>query len=244
MSKFKVLIADNTSSVRQFIRYTLEDHFKDVEFEVATNGKNIQKRVQKTHFDLILYDKDMSLLNGEDMLKWLRGHQALKNTPFIMISGNGEEESIKSAMELGANAYLIKPLLMDPIIEKVKDIFSDFQKDRFDRRKNLRHMAEGEVLLSFNSYLCTGTLLNLSMGGILGLFDKSETLPKILDKVDVDIGLDNKNIIKGVPGQVVRMQAVDTVRGTQQIQVAVMYSDEISAEIKREILNMIASLKS
>ncbi len=64
MNKFKVLIAESTPSVRQFIRYTLEDHFLNLEFEVATNGKNVQKRLENTHYDLILYDKDMPLLDG------------------------------------------------------------------------------------------------------------------------------------------------------------------------------------
>ena len=237
-----MLIADSTASVRQFIRYTLEDHFRSVQFEVATNGKNIQRRIEMTHFDLILYDKDMTLLSGEDMLKWLRSHQALKNTPFIMISGDRDEESISRSIALGANDYLIKPLLMDPLIEKVKDIFSDFGKDKFDRRKNSRHSPHGEVLLSFNSRLCAGILINMSMGGILGTFDRDETLPQILDRVDVDIGLDNKNILKGVAGHVVRIQVVDSFIGTQQIQIAVMFTDEVGVEMKKELLNMVSSL--
>jgi len=78
MNKLRVLIADSTPSVRQFIRYGLEDHFKNIEFEMANNGKNIQKRLEAAHYDLILYDRDLPLLKGDEFLQWLKNHETLK----------------------------------------------------------------------------------------------------------------------------------------------------------------------
>ena len=109
MTRFRVLIADRTSSVRQFIRNTLQDHFRNLDFEVATNGKNVMKRIEGAPYNLILYDRDMPLLNGEDLLKWIRGHQTLRGTAVIMLAGLGDEESIRRAAALGVNGYLIKP---------------------------------------------------------------------------------------------------------------------------------------
>jgi len=134
MNKLKVLIADNTPSVRQFIRYTLENHFNNMEFEVANNGKNIQKRLETTRFDLIIYDRDMPLLNGDELLGWLRSHESLKSIPFIMVSGDRSEEVIRKIIALGADACLVKPLLMATLVNKVKEMCNKFDKSKSDIR--------------------------------------------------------------------------------------------------------------
>jgi DNA-binding response OmpR family regulator len=243
MDKFKVLIADSTASVRQFIRYTLEDHFPNIEFEVATNGKNIQKRLESTHFDLILYDREMPMLNGEELLKWLRNHDTLKNIPFIMISSDRDEESLKRAVQLGADAYLIKPLLMDSLVSKVREIFSKFDKTKFDRRKYERYRIQGNVLLEFDSRSCRGTLLNISMGGLLGAFNKNDTLPQILNKVSVSLEVENRRKIEGVWGHIVRIQVVDSFIDPEQIQFAVKFTETLSVEKKKELSEFISSLR-
>lgn len=124
MARLRVLIADRTSSVRQFIRYTLQDHFSNLDFEVATNGKNVMKRIEAAPFDLILYDRDMPLLNGEDLLTWVRAHESLSGTAFIMLSGFGDEESIHRAAAMGVNGYLIKPLTQEVLINSVRKILA------------------------------------------------------------------------------------------------------------------------
>ncbi len=242
MNKLRVLIADSTPSVRQFIRYTLEDHFKNIEFEVASNGKNVQKRLEATHYDLILYDRDLPLLNGDELLDWLRNNQTLKNIPFIMISGDRSEESLRKVIELGADACLVKPLLMAPLINKVREIFNKFEKNKSDRRKHERSREQGTVYLKFDPQQCRGLLLNISEGGMLSVFDREGPLPVILDRVGISIETDNKKRIEGLEGEIVRIQVVDTLSGPRHIQVAVKFMEDMIAEKKRQLAEFIASL--
>lgn len=244
MNKCKVLIADNTPSVRQFIRYSLQDHFRDLEFEVATNGKNIKKRLEDTHFDLILYDRDMPMLSGDELLKWLRSHDTLKNISFIMISGDRDEKSLQSAIDHGADAYLIKPLLMDPLINKVREIFNTLEKKTFDRRKYKRFKGQGEVFLRFHSGQNSGMLINISMGGLLCMFGLEGPLPQILDNVAIDVQIAHKKKVEGLEGEIVRITVVDMFSGPKHIQFGIKFPEEISVEKTRWLMDLVTSLKS
>jgi DNA-binding response OmpR family regulator len=122
MNRMKVLIAESNTSVRQFIRYTLQEHFPHFHFEVATNGKNIKKRVETAHFDLIIYEKEMPMLGGDEFLKWRKDHPRLSAVPVVIMSVDRREEDLIASIKLGANAYLIKPLLMEHLVSNVRAI--------------------------------------------------------------------------------------------------------------------------
>ena len=243
MNKLRILIADSTPSVRQFIRYTLENHFRNIEFEVANSGKNIQKRLEADPCDLVLCDRDLPLLNGDELLEWLRSHETLKNIPFIMISADRSEESLRKVIELGADACLVKPLLMDSLVSKVRDIFNKFEKNKSDRRKDERGRQEGTVFLRFNSQENQGTLLDISAGGVQSVIVREGPLPGILDRVGVSITMDNKKRIEGLDGVIVRIQAVDTSAGLGQIHYAVKFMEDMTAEKKRQLAEFVTSMR-
>jgi DNA-binding response OmpR family regulator len=242
MDKIRILIAEGTASVRQFIRYALEDHFKGAEFEIATNGKNIQKRLESALFDLILYDRDMPFLGGDELLKWLKGHDKLKDVPFIMISGDRDEDSLKKAVRLGADAYLIKPLLIGPLVDKVREMLKKSERNKVDWRKSERTNTGGSVLLKYDSQTSSGRLLNISPDSLLASFDRNGPLPRILVKTDIRIDTDSNRRIEGFHGHVVRIQ-VDSFADAKEIQVAVQFAEETVPDVKKMLAEFISSLK-
>jgi CheY-like chemotaxis protein len=244
MNKIKVLIADSAASVRQFIRYSLEDHFRDVEFEIATNGKNIQKRIESAGYDLILYDSEMPFLSGNELLKWLRSSESFKKTPFVLLSSKSDEASLKKAVELGADAYLVKPLLIETLVNKVKEILSGTETKNFDRRKKIRHKVQGTIEFEFDGKSCSGRILNIGNEGLLASFAHNEDLPGIMSKVVVSVEVENKRRIEELDGRIVRIQVVDTLVGSAFIQFGVKFSLQMNDEKKKELLNYILSVKN
>jgi CheY-like chemotaxis protein len=243
LDKHKVLIADSNSSVRQFIRYTLQEHFPKFEFEVATNGKNIQKRVEETRYDLIIYEREMPKLSGDEFLHWRQDHSRISAVPVVILSSDRREECLKTAIKLGANAYLIKPLLMEHLISSIKEIMGKPEQDPRDRRKSERIRAEGKICLKFEGKTCRGQLINVSSGGILGVFNSKDGLPRILDNVQVNIELNNSPELQGLTADVIRIQAVDSVRGLEYIQLVVKFDDSSNPEKKKEFDNIISNLQ-
>ena len=243
MDKMKVLIAESNSSVRQFIRYTIQEYFPKFECEVATNGRNIKKRVKETHYDIIIFESEMSMLSGYEFLDWRKDHSRLKDVPVVITTSDRREESLKAAIKLGANAYLIKPLLMEHIVSNIKEIIGKHEQDPRDRRKSERIKTEGKICLKFEGKTCRGQLINISSGGIVGLFNSKDGLPRILDNVQVDIELNNRPGLQGLTADVIRIQAVDSVMGLAYVQLVVKFDDTSSQEKKKEFDNILSNFQ-
>jgi CheY-like chemotaxis protein len=72
--------------------------------------------------DLILLDLKMPILDGFEVLKWLRGHSQddIAATPVIVISNSDAKEDAGRAYKLGANFFLNKPLNMAAFGERLR----------------------------------------------------------------------------------------------------------------------------
>lgn len=62
--------------------------------------------------ELILLDLNMEVMNGFDFLKKRQKSERIRKLPVVVLTSSHREEDIKLAYELGANAYVEKP--MDP----------------------------------------------------------------------------------------------------------------------------------
>jgi len=63
---------------------------------------------------VLLTDLKMPRMNGLELLAWVREHERWQNLPVIVITGSNQSEDLRQAMELGANSYVVKDLLMRP----------------------------------------------------------------------------------------------------------------------------------
>ena len=204
MSRIKVFVADSNASVRQFIKYALEDNFPNVAIDMANSGKNIQQRLESTRYDLILYEREMPFLDGDTFLEWLRNHAILNSTPFIMMSPNRDEETLKKAIKLGADAYLLKPFKADNLVSNVTTALN-----RLNRRKSERYRTAGTVVFTADSLHCRGTLVNISLEGVSAKFVMQEGLPAILKRVAVNIELEDGPKLEGLDCLVIRIEALN-----------------------------------
>jgi len=65
---------------------------------------------------LLLLDLKLPRLGGHEILRWLRAEPALKRLPVVVLTSSKETRDVNLAYDLGANSYLIKPLLFDGLI--------------------------------------------------------------------------------------------------------------------------------
>jgi len=59
---------------------------------------------------LIVMDIKMPRMSGFDVLEWIKHDGALRRIPVIIVSSSDRPEDIDRAYELGANAYMVKPV--------------------------------------------------------------------------------------------------------------------------------------
>lgn len=71
---------------------------------------------------VILLDIKMPRMDGLEVLKAIRSDGKLKTLPVVMLSSSREEPDLKMAYELGANAYVVKPVDFKDFIDAVKPL--------------------------------------------------------------------------------------------------------------------------
>ena len=117
MAKARILIAEDEGPIANAMALKLKVSGYDV--QVASNGKEALKLLEKDKFDLMLLDLIMPQVDGFEVLETLK-KKGIK-LPIIVTSNLGQEEDKKQAFALGAFEYLVKadtPLY--EIVEKIQ----------------------------------------------------------------------------------------------------------------------------
>ena len=71
---------------------------------------------------VILLDIKMPRMDGIEVLKAVRSDNKLKIIPVVMLTSSREEPDLKKCYDLGANAYIVKPVSSKGFFEVVKQI--------------------------------------------------------------------------------------------------------------------------
>ncbi len=120
----RILIVDDLYDARQVLRYMVENNGHEA--IEAENGSDALTIAESNPPDLIISDGLMPVMDGFQFLRAVKQNPKLCAIPFILYSSSyKEDQDVRLAMSLGANAYLFKP--MDPIElwEKIKDILEN-----------------------------------------------------------------------------------------------------------------------
>ena len=72
--------------------------------------------------DIVLLDLKMPVMNGFELLRWVRSQPNLKRLPVIIFTGSIQEHDTKTAYEEGANSYLVKPGNFNDLVETLRNV--------------------------------------------------------------------------------------------------------------------------
>ncbi|KZC17671.1 MULTISPECIES: response regulator [unclassified Rhodanobacter] len=71
---------------------------------------------------VVLLDIKMPRMNGLDVLTAMRGDERLRRIPVVILSSSREESDLARSWDLGANAYVIKPVDVDQFFDAVRTL--------------------------------------------------------------------------------------------------------------------------
>jgi len=120
MSK-KILIVEDSATMRSLIASTIEE-MKGFELFEARNGFEALKALPSQHFDMIITDLNMPVINGLEIIKFVKDHPAYKSIPLLVVTTRIGEEDRKKGLALGASGYVIKPFEPDDLKKVVRRI--------------------------------------------------------------------------------------------------------------------------
>ncbi|WP_050465449.1 response regulator [Pseudomonas aeruginosa] len=109
---------------RDLVKKGLRDHFPGIQIDEAVNGRKAQQMLMRQTVDLILCDWEMPEMSGLELLGWCREQDALKTTPFIMVTSRGDKENVVQAIQAGVSDYIGKPFSNDQLVTKVRKALS------------------------------------------------------------------------------------------------------------------------
>jgi CheY-like chemotaxis protein len=114
----RVLLAEDEKNVILGVRTCLDAVGYQV--EIVEDGEEALNAVRREHPDLILLDLLMPKIDGFEVLKVLKGDEATRQIPIIVLTAKAEEEDRQRAMDLGANDYMTKPFKPQDLWDRLK----------------------------------------------------------------------------------------------------------------------------
>lgn len=124
VSNKKIIAIEDDASTKMILKGTLRKYgYNDV--EECSDGTEALKKIKENNYDLILCDWQIPGMDGLTLLKKIKAQEELKSTPFVMITGESEKESIISAMKAGVDGYIVKPFAPVSIKQKLDQVFAE-----------------------------------------------------------------------------------------------------------------------
>lgn len=113
-----ILVVDDYSTMVRILRKLLKQiGYENV--DEASNGEMALSMINAKPYGLVISDWNMEPMTGYDLLLKVRGSEATRTMPFILVTAESRPDNITAAHKAGANDYLIKPFSAPILKEKI-----------------------------------------------------------------------------------------------------------------------------
>ena len=120
-TSLKVLVVEDFATMRRIVKGVLKQlGFSDI--IEAEDGDQALKQLHKENVGLIVSDWNMPNMTGLDLLKAVRADEKLKDTPFLMVTAEGQRNHVIEAVTTGVSNYIVKPFTPETLSEKLKKV--------------------------------------------------------------------------------------------------------------------------
>ena len=118
---FDVLVVDDSLSVRRVVSNLIQKSgWNPIQAKDGVEALEVLRHLER-HPDVILLDVEMPRMDGYEFAAAIRGSNAFKNIPIIMLTSRAGDKHRKKAMDAGVNGYLVKPYQDDNLVAMVKE---------------------------------------------------------------------------------------------------------------------------
>jgi DNA-binding response OmpR family regulator len=120
-SRGHILLADDEPHIRRILQTVLES--SGFEVDLRQDGTDALEAIDgDEHYDLILLDIMMPGATGLEILRKIRGMDARKTTPVMILTAKGQDEDREAAFSLGADDFLTKPFSPKKLLARIHQL--------------------------------------------------------------------------------------------------------------------------
>jgi chemotaxis protein histidine kinase CheA/ActR/RegA family two-component response regulator len=125
--KPRILIVDDSSSVRNFVGSVLErEGFETLK---SSDGITAIDKIENEEVDLVITDLEMPKMHGFELITKIRDQKKFDNMPIVILTGRAGQDKHKKGKELGANAFIIKPFKESDLLNVLAE-FIEIKEDK------------------------------------------------------------------------------------------------------------------
>jgi len=126
-SKADILYVEDNEDYIGFVKRALSKIDEKVSIATVTDGSSALDFFEKDDNDpksikMILLDLNLPDISGIDLLQKIRSKKGMELTPVIMFSTSDHPDDVKRSYDVGANAYVVKPMGITPLMNSLKSM--------------------------------------------------------------------------------------------------------------------------
>lgn len=124
--KPNILLVDDEQFLAKGISVILSKKIDCNEMVIAMDGEQAWQILQDKDkdIDLVISDWNMPKKNGAELLRDMKANPKTSSIPFLMLTGRGDVDSLKSAQDAGVVEYIVKPFNGDELVKMIKKLLN------------------------------------------------------------------------------------------------------------------------
>jgi len=120
--EFRILLAEDVEENRILVSKILNRY--DLVIDYAVNGLEAIQKIKENEYDVLLLDIQMPMVDGEEVIKWLRHTRKDKKLYVIAITAHARDEDMEKYISMGCNWYIPKPIDKRLLRSKITELMA------------------------------------------------------------------------------------------------------------------------
>ena len=120
----RILIVEDSATMRSLLVSCLEELGEPVKITEASSGFEALRYLPRDEYDLVVTDINMPDINGLELVSFVKNNEKYRDIPLVIVSTEGSDRDRDKGLELGADAYLVKPFDPELLRQTVRDLLA------------------------------------------------------------------------------------------------------------------------
>ena len=120
----RILVVEDSSTMRSLIVSALEGLAGPTKFTEVASGFEALAALPRDDYDLIVTDINMPDINGLELVSFAKHEPRFRRIPLLIVSTEGSARDRAKGMDLGADAYVVKPFEPEALCRLAADLLA------------------------------------------------------------------------------------------------------------------------
>jgi DNA-binding response OmpR family regulator len=155
MKKYRLIVIDDHHDTLELLKFNLLS--EGYEVKAFFNAVDALKYVTAENTDMVITDWMLPEMDGLDLCRNLKHNPSTQDIPVVMLTGKSDEIDVVTALEVGAEEYIPKPIRIKEMLTRVKkilrrkagEIIAQMSRDAGNNKESI---VRGRLKLDFASY--------------------------------------------------------------------------------------------